>query len=31
MVESDAWKGSLADGKWQHRRIAEAMFAGPML
>jgi dihydropyrimidinase len=31
MVEGGAWKGALSDGKWQHRKIAEEMFAGPML
>jgi dihydropyrimidinase len=31
VVESGTWKGSNADGKWQHRKIAEEMFAGPQL
>jgi hypothetical protein len=30
-VENGAWKGSLADGKWQHRKIATEMLAEPML
>jgi dihydropyrimidinase len=31
VVENGAWKGSLADGKWQHRKIATEMLAEPML
>jgi dihydropyrimidinase len=31
VVESGAWKGALTDGKWQHRKVAEEMFAGPRL
>jgi dihydropyrimidinase len=31
VVENGTWKGALADGKWQHRKIAEEMFAGPRL
>ncbi len=30
-VENGVFKGSLDDGKWQHRKIAEEMFASPML
>ncbi len=29
VVESGIWKGALSDGKWQHRKVAEEMFAGP--
>jgi len=25
------FKGSLDDGKWQHRKVADEMFAGPQL
>jgi dihydropyrimidinase len=31
VVENGAWQGALSDGKWQHRKIAEEMFAGPRL
>ena len=31
VVESGIWKGALSDGKWQHRKVAEEMFAGPRL
>ena len=31
VVESGTWKGALSDGKWQHRKVAEEMFAGPRL
>jgi dihydropyrimidinase len=31
VVENRAWKGSLADGKWQHRKIASEMLVEPML
>jgi dihydropyrimidinase len=31
VVEGGAWKGALSDGKWQHRKIAGEMFAGPRL
>ena len=31
VVESGAFKGSLDDGKWQHRKVAETMFRGPQL
>ncbi|MGE0221783.1 MAG: dihydroorotase family protein [Acetobacteraceae bacterium] len=31
MVENGAFKGSLTDGKWQHRKVAEEIIAGPML
>jgi dihydropyrimidinase len=31
VVENGAFKGSLDDGKWQHRRVAEEITAGPML
>ncbi len=31
VVESGAWRGALADGKWQHRKVADEMFAGPRL
>jgi dihydropyrimidinase len=31
VVENGAWKGSLADGKWQHRKIASEMLVEPML
>jgi len=30
-VENGVFKGSLNDGKWQHRKIAEEMFSGPRL
>jgi dihydropyrimidinase len=31
VVENGTWRGSLADGKWQHRKVAAEMLAGPML
>ena len=31
VVENGTWQGSLADGKWQHRKIAPELLAGPML
>jgi len=31
VVENGVWQGSLNDGKWQPRKIAEEMFAGPEL
>jgi dihydropyrimidinase len=31
VVENGAFKGSLDDGKWQHRKVAETMFRGPRL
>ncbi len=31
VVEGGAYKGSLNDGKWQHRKIADEMFALPQL
>jgi hypothetical protein len=31
VVENRAWKGALADGKWQHRKIASEMLVEPML
>jgi dihydropyrimidinase len=31
VVEGGTWKGALSDGKWQHRKVAEEMFAGPRL
>jgi dihydropyrimidinase len=31
VVENGAWKGALSDGKWQHRKIAPELLAGPML
>src|SRR5271163_3691117 len=31
MVENGEWKGSLSDGKWQHRKVAAELLAGPML
>lgn len=31
VVESGVFKGSLSDGKWQHRKVAQAMFDGPQL
>jgi dihydropyrimidinase len=31
VVEGGEWKGSLSDGKWQHRKIAEEMIAEPLL
>jgi len=30
-VENGAWNGSLGDGRWQTRKIAEEIFAGPQL
>ncbi len=31
VVENGVYKGSLSDGKWQHRKVAEEMFTGPRL
>ena len=31
VVEGGVYKGSLADGKWQHRKVAEEMFTGVRL
>jgi dihydropyrimidinase len=31
VVENGVWKGSLSDGKWQHRKVAAELLAGPML
>jgi dihydropyrimidinase len=31
VVENGTWKGTLSDGKWQHRKVAEEMFSGPQL
>jgi dihydropyrimidinase len=31
VVENGTWKGTLSDGRWQHRKVAEEMFAGPQL
>jgi len=31
VVEAGVFKGSLSDGKWQHRKVAQAMFDGPQL
>jgi dihydropyrimidinase len=31
VVENGAYKGSLSDGKWQHRKVAEAMLTAPRL
>jgi dihydropyrimidinase len=31
VVEAGVFKGSLDDGKWQHRKVADEMFAGPQL
>ena len=31
VVENGAYKGSLSDGKWQHRKVAAELLAGPML
>jgi len=31
VVENGAFKGSLNDGKWQHRAVAEEIFTGPRL
>jgi dihydropyrimidinase len=31
MVENGVFKGSLNDGQWQHRKIADEMFAQPQL
>jgi dihydropyrimidinase len=31
VVESGTWRGALSDGKWQQRKVAEEMFAGPRL
>src|SRR5580704_6323127 len=29
VVENGEWKGSLSDGKWQHRKVAAEILAGP--
>ena len=31
VVESGTWKGAVTDGKWQHRKVAPELLAGPML
>jgi dihydropyrimidinase len=31
VVESGVFKGSLNDGKWQHRKVADEMFTAPRL
>ncbi|MFL5287285.1 MAG: dihydroorotase, partial [Rhodopila sp.] len=31
VVENDTFKGSLEDGKWQHRRVAEEILSAPCL
>ena len=31
VVENGEFKGSLSDGKWQHRKVAEEMFTAPRL
>jgi dihydropyrimidinase len=31
VVEKDVWKGTLDDGKWQPRKVASEMIAGPRL
>jgi dihydropyrimidinase len=31
VVENGTWNGSIGDGRWQHRRIADEIFAGPQL
>jgi len=31
VVENGVWRGSLSDGKWQHRKVAAEILAGPML
>jgi hypothetical protein len=31
VVEGGSYKGSLNDGQWQHRKVAEEMFSGPRL
>jgi dihydropyrimidinase len=31
VVEGGVFKGSLSDGKWQHRKVAAEMFNGPQL
>jgi dihydropyrimidinase len=31
VVENGTWLGALTDGKWQHRKLAEEMLAGPRL
>ena len=31
VVEGGVFKGSLNDGKWQHRKIGAEMFNGPQL
>jgi dihydropyrimidinase len=31
VVEKGEFKGSLDDGKWQHRKVADEMFTGPRL
>jgi hypothetical protein len=30
-VEDGVFKGSLAHGKWQHRKVADAMLTAPRL
>jgi dihydropyrimidinase len=31
VVENGTWLGALADGKWQHRKVAPEMLTGPQL
>ena len=31
VVENGTFKGSLTDGKWQHRKIASEILEGPKL
>jgi hypothetical protein len=31
VVENGMWRGAVADGKWQHRKVAPEMLAGPQL
>ena len=31
VVENGEYKGSLNDGKWQHRKVAEEMITAPRL
>jgi len=31
VVENGTWRGSLTDGKWQHRKVAPELLAGPVL
>jgi dihydropyrimidinase len=31
VVEQGSWRGSLTDGRWQHRKIAEDILRGPQL